>query len=325
MNNFQYIKNKQINREKWDKCISESINSRVYALSWYLDIVCKNWDGIIFGDYDVVFPVVFKKIFFFKESYHPLFCQQLGPFYQKKNLINRNFIESFNEILTKYFTSHIYHITFEYNLELRDKYDFKNMLSFNCKKSSFLDFQHRTNLVIHLGKTYDQLKSSYNKNTIRNLKKSSQFKLKITHEIEPDKFMDLYKKNKNIRASIQKFYPFKMSNYSIVKQLISTCLSKKMGQLIAVFDQEENIISAAFFLNCFKRKIMLFNVTHPKKNQYHSMTFLIDYFIKSHSKKDMLLDFEGSNIEGVKKFYNGFGSFNQPYSMVTKRYGMKRD
>ena len=81
-----YIKNSNIDREKWDKCIVSSCNPRIYAISWYLDIVCKNWDGLVFGDYEVVFPVVFKKRFFLKKSYHPFFCQQLGLFSKDKNL-----------------------------------------------------------------------------------------------------------------------------------------------------------------------------------------------------------------------------------------------
>ena len=58
MNKIYYIKNININREKWDDCVSNSVNSRVYGLSWYLDIVCKNWDGIVIDDYEIVFPVI---------------------------------------------------------------------------------------------------------------------------------------------------------------------------------------------------------------------------------------------------------------------------
>ena len=52
---------------------------------------------------------------------------------------------------------------------------------------------------------------------------------------------------------------------------------------------------------------MLFNVTSPKYKHFHSMTFLINYFIKSNCMQKKFLDFEGSNIEGVKNFYAGFG------------------
>ena len=80
MNNLQYIKNYDINRIKWDKCVAESFNSRVYGLSWYLDIVAVKWDAIVYGDYEAVCPIVFKKRLFFKKHYHPLFAQQLGLF-----------------------------------------------------------------------------------------------------------------------------------------------------------------------------------------------------------------------------------------------------
>ena len=309
MNNFQYIKNNNINREKWNDCVSKSVNSRVYGLSWYLDVVCENWDGIIFGNYDVVFPVIFKKIFFLKKSYHPLFCQQLGPFYKNKNLINKNFTDLFDEILKKHFKRYIYQTTSDYDLDL-SKYE----INFPCWYS-------RTNLTLSLKKTYNELKKRYKKNTIRNLKKSKQFNFKIVKGIGVDVFLDLYKTNSKIRKSIysSKLFLFKNDNYLIIEKVISTCLNKKRGQLIAVSDQEGNIISASFFLSCFKRKIMLFNVTKPNYKQYHTMTYLIDYFIQSNCECDMLLDFEGSNIEGVKKFYTGFGSRNQKYSIVLRK------
>jgi len=308
MSNFKYIKNNNINRKKWNDCVSRSVNSRVYGLSWYLDIVCENWDGIIFGDYDVVFPVIFKKIFFLKKSYHPLFCQQLGPFYKNRNVIKRKFTDLFDEILVKYFNRYIYQTTSDYDLELS-----KNGIYFPY-------WRPRTNLILDLNQTYNEIKNGYNKNTIRNLKKSKLFNLKIVKGIDVDSFSDLYKTNLKIRKSIYslKSLFFKNSNYLIIEKLISVCLNKKKGQLIAVSSQEGSIISAAFFLSCFKRKIMLFNVTKPNHKQYHAMTFLIDYFIQSNCEEDILLDFEGSNIEGVKKFYAGFGSRDQKYSMVLR-------
>ena len=64
---------------------------------------------------------------------------------------------------------------------------------------------------------------------------------------------------------------------------------------------------------------MLFNVTKPDYKQYHAMTFLIDSFIKSNCEDEALLDFEGSNIEGVKNFYSGFGSVNRPYYLIKSK------
>ena len=313
MNNFQYIKKNDINREKWDKCVSESINSRVYALSWYLDIVCKNWDGIIFGDYEAVFPVIFKKIFFIKKSYHPLFCQQLGHFYKNENLINEDNLILFHRFFKKHFNEYTFCSTSEFAAQFSQLQS--SSLFLESMNSIF--WNSKANLELDLKRNYNDIKDLYNKNTIRNLKKSESYNLKIQKNLSVNTFLELYKTNKKIKKSIKNIFSFN-DNYSIIRDLIYTCLSKNKGQLIAVFDQKNNIASAAFFLSCFNRYIMLFNVTNPIFKKYHGMTFLVDYFIHSHSNQSNVLDFEGSNLEGVRRFYSGFGTLSKPYFSFQK-------
>ena len=69
---IQYLKNKEIDFKKYDACIAAAINSRIYAYSWYLNIVADNWDALVLNDYEAVMPLpIFrlKKAFFFKKQY----------------------------------------------------------------------------------------------------------------------------------------------------------------------------------------------------------------------------------------------------------------
>lgn len=52
------------------------------------------------------------------------------------------------------------------------------------------------------------------------------------------------------------------------------------------------------------------------------MFLLIDEFIKQYASRNMILDFEGSNIEGVARFYAGFGAkpFNYPALKINKLF-----
>ncbi len=175
MNNLQYTKNCDINRRKWDQCIAESFNSRVYGLSWYLDIVCENWDAIVFGDYEYVFPVIFKKRFFFKKSYHPFFCQQLGFFSKNKNLINEKNFHLFNIYFSQYFKRYTFCVT----SELSSLFPIRT-INLNVKKNWFSN----TNLELDLARNYNDIKDSYNQNTIRNLKKSQAYNLKIQKKLK---------------------------------------------------------------------------------------------------------------------------------------------
>ena len=61
MKKITFLHNKEINREKWDDCIEHALNSKVYAFSWYLDVVADDWNCLVYGDYELVFPIVIKK------------------------------------------------------------------------------------------------------------------------------------------------------------------------------------------------------------------------------------------------------------------------
>lgn len=58
---IQFVQNADIIKKKWDDCIAHSVNERIYAYSWYLNIVAPNWDALIMDDYQAVFPVVHQK------------------------------------------------------------------------------------------------------------------------------------------------------------------------------------------------------------------------------------------------------------------------
>ncbi len=44
--------------------------------------------------------------------------------------------------------------------------------------------------------------------------------------------------------------------------------------------------------------------------------FLMDHLIQEFSSRNMVLDFEGSELPGIAEFYRKFGSFNQPYPFL---------
>ena len=77
---INYLKHLQIDKPKWDLTIENSKNGLVYALSWYLDIVCPNWDALVSGDYEFVMPLPTRQKLGNKILYQPVFSHQLGIF-----------------------------------------------------------------------------------------------------------------------------------------------------------------------------------------------------------------------------------------------------
>ena len=57
----KYIESKNIDKSRWDQCVSSSKSPLVYGYSWYLDLVSPEWCGIIMEDYSAVMPLPVKK------------------------------------------------------------------------------------------------------------------------------------------------------------------------------------------------------------------------------------------------------------------------
>src|SRR6187402_2816093 len=89
---IQYLVNKQIDKTKWDKCITEASNGLIYPYSFYLDTMAKHWDALVLNDYGAVMPLTWNKKYGFYYLYQPAFTASLGVF--GKNL-NKELIDDF--------------------------------------------------------------------------------------------------------------------------------------------------------------------------------------------------------------------------------------
>ncbi len=76
-----YLKNEEIDRERWDNCLAEIAGVKPYPWSWYLDIMAPGWEALIDDDYATQ---SFRYHGFRKYGFNyiatPVFLQQLGVF-----------------------------------------------------------------------------------------------------------------------------------------------------------------------------------------------------------------------------------------------------
>ena len=84
---ISYLTRKEVDTEKYNACVAKAINSRIYAFSWYLDIVADNWDVLVLDDYKVVMPLPWRQKYFVKYIYLPTWVQQLGAFFREDDFI----------------------------------------------------------------------------------------------------------------------------------------------------------------------------------------------------------------------------------------------
>ena len=72
-------------------------------------------------------------------------------------------------------------------------------------------------------------------------------------------------------------------------------------------------MACAAFLIYNERVIFHLGTSNPKGKKIGAMHFLIDSIITQLAGKNLFIDFEGSEIDGIERFYKSFGAFKKPY------------
>lgn len=294
---IQLIKFKNINFEKYDNCIKNSVYPTVYAESWYLLSVCpKGFDAVILNDYEAVMPLPYKKKYGIKWIIQPTYCQQLGVFYPQR--LSYEIFRKFENFL--------------HSLKVLS-YSFNEENTQHFLPSGILN----TNQILSLNKNYDQLYNQYNRNRKRNLNKE---KPEVTiHEefIEVEKYLQMIKENQ------EELY--KKTNTKILSHLLSQLKVQQKGVFLVLKDKENKILIYSVFIYSEKRIIFLFTVRNGKQNTNHSFTsILVDYMIEKYSNTNLTFDFGGSMMPGVNAFNESFGTSSKYYTVFSNQKWIKK-
>lgn len=284
-----YVKRKDLDIDKYDTCIENSLQSNIYGFSWYLDIVADNWDVLVLDDYEAVMPIPWRKKYFIKYVSQPFFCQQLGVFSKENEPL---------ELIQKF----IYKIPF---------YFFK--INYQLKSSNdclALNFNKRTNYVLSLHSKYDVLKTNY--------RKDRKYRINQVNKEKPNL---VSVNSKRIISLTKEHYSFmNLPNESFIKleQLIDFSVRNNKGFIKSVLDNNQKLLTACFFLKSKNRIIYLFSVSTPEGKKRHMPSFIIDNVINEYANTAFLLDFEGSMIPGIASFYKSFGAVKEEYYQLKK-------
>jgi hypothetical protein len=77
---IRHLLHHEIDRRKWENCISSSSNPLIYVEYEFLNIMSPNWEALILGDYEYVMPLTWKKKWGIRYLIQPAFIQQTGIF-----------------------------------------------------------------------------------------------------------------------------------------------------------------------------------------------------------------------------------------------------
>jgi len=286
---IKYIHREHLDEEKYNQCIDSSLQSKIYAFSWYLDIVCNTWDVLVLNDYEAVMPIPWRKKYGIKYVYPPFWVLQLGVF--------SNEVIDENEFLTPLF----------------NKFKFVELRMNTCNNfelyPEFLQLKQCQKLVFNT--TYSSTLSHYRKDRKKDLQKAAAADLIEKWNDHPSNLIQLFKNNIGKRTP-----NIKETDYENLEKLIAICIEKKIGEILSVYDKENKLVASVFLLKHKNSITKLISSTDLNYRKNGANTFLIDRVIFKYHKDFSVFNFGGSSIKSVASFSKSFGAETEKYHQL---------
>lgn len=285
--NITYLTQSKINKNKWDNCIEAADNGLIYGYSYYLDAMSKNWDALILNDYEAVMPLTWNKKMGIVYLYQPFLTAQLGVF---GNMVSEKIVEKFIESIPSSFR----YIDISLNKD-------------NLDGPPVASSTHRSNYVLDLNFSYDYLYEKYKENIQRNIKKAFQQGCTLQKDIDVENIIEL------AVLQMKSHGHESQENIDRFRTLYKDLLHRKMCATYGIVSAEKKLLSSCIFFFSHKRAYYILVGNHPDGKSSGASHALIDAFIKDHAAKNIVLDFEGSDIPSLAFFYSSFGAENEIY------------
>ena len=283
---IKLVEHHTINRERWDHCIQNAVFETIYPYSWYLDLVSPRWNALVMDDYRAVMPLTWKRKFGFSMLLQPILSQQLGVF-----TVNREETGHLQEFLSCLPTRFRY-IDICLNLENRE-----------ALSGDWKTFE-RCNYELDLSGPED----AYSNNTRRNIQKGQlrdfEFRGISVREYLHLKFHGV----EDARPAV---------SWSYFENLFEGLVRVGRAGVFGLF-LGDDLQAAAILGYADSRTIYLNGCNAESGKENRAMFVLMDQLIAQSRPTRRIFDFEGSNIPGVARFYEGFGAKKTLYRRIVR-------
>jgi hypothetical protein len=288
-NQIKYVTHNDIDQIKWDQCIDTSPNGLIYGYSFYLDTMAKHWDALVLNDYEAIMPLTWNRKFGISYLYQPFLTASLGIF---GKAVTNELVNYFLIAIPKKF---IY----------RDIYlNTANLFAFPAP-----DVYLRTNYVLDLNKPYAELYNNY-RPVYRQLLKNSLSQLTLKKDIPVDDILKLASKK------IDSVSATKKSDYQNFRRLYNLLVTKNKVVNYGAYNPANELIASGVFFFSHQRAYYVLAGNDQKGRILSASHHVINRFISDNAGSNLVLDFEGSDIESIAFFFRGFNAKEEKYPCV---------
>ena len=286
---ISFIPYQLIDKVKWNNCVAVSSNGLVYAQSIYLDHMADHWDGLVMNDYEAVMPLTWKQKMGIRYLYQPAFFQQGGIF--SASAITVEMVDAFISAAKKYFPFA------------------ECTLNYGNPAPTSVSFEMRNNYLLQFNQFLSaDIENEYLKQRI---KRAEKFNLRYANSDDIEASVVLYQQLYHHRIS-----GFRSADFNRFIDLCSL-LQKENKILIRTVFEADTLLASALFIVDNNRLYNLASCLLAEGKSKLANYFLIHQLMKEFEHTDIVLDFEGSDVEGIAYFYQKWATAEQPYLFIS--------
>lgn len=294
---IKYLLHHQIDKQAWDDCIDRAPNGLVYALSWYLDTVTPGWEAIVAVEhsaYQMVFPLPVRQRWGQKYIFHPLFCQQLGLFFQKTP--DKALADKMIQTLLTYYA---YIPRLFFNIEQ----------PWPLPEHARLRVQQHYTHLLYLNRPYSELYRNYRRDRRYRLKQAQRngIRMVASEDIEP--LIAIFLKDTLHKVPGAHHNP----THNTLREVFNAVRQYGRYELYYTQDQRGRYTSGGWFVIYNYYIIYLFNAALDTARHENGRTLILDHMIRKYQNSRYVLDFESPEKEAIYDFYASFGSQPTPF------------
>lgn len=287
---IEYLPGNEVDKDKWDLCVSSVPGCKPYGFSWYLDIMAPGWEALVDDDYDSVFPVpAFRKYGFYYIA-TPVFLQQLGIFSPDNNIAAK---------------------LDEYLGFMPEFYRLIDLCIAQLPEGSDFMVTARDNYELDISKPYSKLWEEYSSDCRRNIRLAIDVKQQIEEDISPAEMISLFRQNSGRGLS-----GVKKRDYIKLSSLMKYCAENGKGRLLGVRNSKGELIYGVFIVIVKGSVTLLFTATSAESREKRTGYLVVNSLIEEYCDSDRIIDFAGSSIPGVADYNKSFGSIRVPYYRI---------
>jgi hypothetical protein len=288
---IQYLTNNRIDKKAWDTCIAGSFNGNIFAFSWFLDILCEDWDALIEGNYEAVMPLTKRRFIRREIIVPPALGYELGIFSFSPVVPAKT--RSFIEALPKHFA---------YYRILLNKY---NPID---NPPAGMQYIAHNRFELDLIEPYFRMAADFTAELQRRLNLAMARGFYLSSGLSPN---DLIRFIREHKITVSK--AFKDHHYRLLRSVIAGLISYKAGELYGIYDARNELTSVALIAWFNTRINLICQVTNPGRKKDFPHMFLIDRIIDKYAETSTTLLFDQGIDPSYVSGYKDFGAKETSY------------